>query len=143
MPPFYFVLDPVLARKQFPDRDYVEPANLPKDVPSMPELGVTSAPLKSAAFFLGAFCKEYNGNVIRVDMVFKTLMTPDCRRLYALQGREPGSCTLSHRRPSSDALRPRSVRCLLTTTFHSNQTLISIIPSLQDLQAHGQLCRYV
>jgi NADH dehydrogenase (ubiquinone) 1 alpha subcomplex subunit 8 len=25
-----------------------------------PELGVTSAPLTSAAFFIGSFCKEYN-----------------------------------------------------------------------------------
>lgn len=25
------------------------------------ELGVTSAPLKSAAFFIGAYCKDYNG----------------------------------------------------------------------------------
>ena len=34
---------------------------MPADVPKVAELGVTSAPLKSAAFFLGAYCKEFNG----------------------------------------------------------------------------------
>ncbi|KAJ6536746.1 Ndufa8, NADH-ubiquinone oxidoreductase complex I 19kd subunit [Mycena vulgaris] len=32
-----------------------------QNVPKVAELGTTSAPLKSAAFFLGAYCKEYNG----------------------------------------------------------------------------------
>lgn len=42
-------------------RPYRDPTPLPADVPKVKELGVTSAPLKSAAFFLGAFCKDYNG----------------------------------------------------------------------------------
>jgi NADH dehydrogenase (ubiquinone) 1 alpha subcomplex subunit 8 len=40
---------------------YKDPTPLPPDIPKVEELGVTSAPLKSAAFFIGAFCKEYNG----------------------------------------------------------------------------------
>lgn len=32
-----------------------------QDDPHFPELGVTSGPLKSAAFFIGAHCKDYNG----------------------------------------------------------------------------------
>jgi NADH dehydrogenase (ubiquinone) 1 alpha subcomplex subunit 8 len=32
-----------------------------QEIPKVAELGTTSAPLKSAAFFLGAYCKEYNG----------------------------------------------------------------------------------
>jgi NADH dehydrogenase (ubiquinone) 1 alpha subcomplex subunit 8 len=40
---------------------YKEPTPLPDSIPKVQELGVTSAPLKSAAFFLGAYCKEYNG----------------------------------------------------------------------------------
>ena len=40
---------------------YKEPTPLPADIPKVKELGVTSAPLKSAAFFLGAYCKDYNG----------------------------------------------------------------------------------
>ena len=42
-------------------KPYKDPTPLPADVPKVKELGVTSAPLKSAAFFLGAFCKDYNG----------------------------------------------------------------------------------
>jgi NADH dehydrogenase (ubiquinone) 1 alpha subcomplex subunit 8 len=43
------------------DRPYNDPTPMPENVPKVQELGVTSAPLKSAAFFIGAFCKEYNG----------------------------------------------------------------------------------
>lgn len=39
---------------------YVEPMGMSKDVPAVEEVGVSSAPLKSIAFFLGSFCKEYN-----------------------------------------------------------------------------------
>ena len=34
---------------------------MPKSIPHVDELGVTSAPLKTAAFFIGAHCKDYNG----------------------------------------------------------------------------------
>lgn len=40
---------------------YKDPTPLPDNVPKVQELGATSAPLKSAAFFLGAYCKDYNG----------------------------------------------------------------------------------
>ncbi|KIY51658.1 NADH dehydrogenase, alpha subcomplex, subunit 8 [Fistulina hepatica ATCC 64428] len=39
---------------------YVEPAPMPEQVPKVEELGVTSAPLKSAAFFIGSHCQAYN-----------------------------------------------------------------------------------
>lgn len=34
---------------------------MPASVPHVDELGVTSAPLKSASFFIGEYCKPYNG----------------------------------------------------------------------------------
>lgn len=40
---------------------YKDDTPLPDSVPKVQELGVTSGPLKSAAFFIGAYCKEYNG----------------------------------------------------------------------------------
>ena len=40
---------------------FVEPTPLPASIPKVNELGATSAPLKSAAFFIGAYCKEFNG----------------------------------------------------------------------------------
>ncbi|KAH7931325.1 Ndufa8, NADH-ubiquinone oxidoreductase complex I 19kd subunit [Leucogyrophana mollusca] len=39
---------------------YKDPTPLPDNIPKVQELGATSAPLKSAAFFIGAYCKEYN-----------------------------------------------------------------------------------
>lgn len=43
------------------DKPYSDPNPLPTSVPHVDELGVTSAPLKSAAFFIGDYCKEVNG----------------------------------------------------------------------------------
>lgn len=40
---------------------YKDPTPAPATLPHVQELGTTSAPLKSAAFFIGAHCKEYNG----------------------------------------------------------------------------------
>lgn len=37
---------------------------MPASVPEVPELGVTSAPLKSASFFIGEHCKAFNGGLL-------------------------------------------------------------------------------
>jgi hypothetical protein len=42
-------------------KPYVEPAAFPDDLPKVSEIGTTSGPLKSAAFFIGAYCKDFNG----------------------------------------------------------------------------------
>lgn len=42
-------------------KPYTDPTPMPSSVPHVQELGVTSAPLKSAAFFIGSYCKDYNG----------------------------------------------------------------------------------
>jgi len=39
---------------------YVDPTSAPASEPRVAEIGTTSAPLKSAAFFIGAYCKDYN-----------------------------------------------------------------------------------
>ncbi|GJJ07152.1 hypothetical protein Clacol_001352 [Clathrus columnatus] len=41
-------------------KPYRDPTPLPEHIPHVDEIGVTSAPLKSASFFLGTFCKDYN-----------------------------------------------------------------------------------
>jgi hypothetical protein len=38
----------------------IETRPMPPLVPPVPEVGATSAALKSAAFFIGTFCKPYN-----------------------------------------------------------------------------------
>lgn len=45
---------------RFPSTPYVEPAPAPSNVPHVDEVGTTSAPLKSASFFLGSYCVKYN-----------------------------------------------------------------------------------
>jgi NADH dehydrogenase (ubiquinone) 1 alpha subcomplex subunit 8 len=37
-----------------------DPTPMPADIPDVPEVGATSAPLKSAAYFIGARCLPYN-----------------------------------------------------------------------------------
>ncbi|GFZ43805.1 NADH-ubiquinone oxidoreductase 20.8 kDa subunit [Saitozyma sp. JCM 24511] len=44
----------------FLDQPYVDPNPLPSSVPHVDELGATSAPLKSASFFIGQHCKDVN-----------------------------------------------------------------------------------
>ena len=89
---------------------YVDPTPLPDHVPKVAELGVTSAPLKSAAFFIGAYCKDYNGTFV----VYVLRKTPQIsyRGFYALQGREPKSRTLSKRGSACNAVCDRLVRLI-------------------------------
>ncbi|GAC75642.1 hypothetical protein PANT_16d00079 [Moesziomyces antarcticus T-34] len=45
---------------KFPGKPYIDPAPMPASQPHIDELGVTSAPLKSASFFIGSHCKDVN-----------------------------------------------------------------------------------
>jgi len=53
------------------DKQYVDPNPLPPSVPHVDELGVTSAPLKSASFFIGDYCREVNGEYSRAVRRFR------------------------------------------------------------------------
>ncbi|KAI8144324.1 hypothetical protein BJV82DRAFT_607007 [Fennellomyces sp. T-0311] len=44
----------------FTKNEFVDPTPLPESVPKVDEVGATSAPLKSASFFIGQYCKAYN-----------------------------------------------------------------------------------
>ena len=65
-----------------PTFSYVEPLPWPKDVPKVDEVGTTSAPLKSIAFFFGQFCKLYNDDFM----------------LCKNENRDPEHCLLEGRR---------------------------------------------
>ncbi|ODQ79940.1 hypothetical protein BABINDRAFT_161604 [Babjeviella inositovora NRRL Y-12698] len=41
-----------------------EPSPMPAHIPDVPEVGASSAPLKSAAYFIGARCKPYNDDYL-------------------------------------------------------------------------------
>lgn len=59
--PFRHILTMATHRgARFPSTPYVEPSQLPEDIPKVEEIGTTSAPLKSASFFLGSYCQKYN-----------------------------------------------------------------------------------
>ena len=63
---------------------YKEPSPLPSSIPKVDELGTTSAPLKSAAFFIGAYCKDYNGPSFGFVGVSMCNLPKHIRGLYAL-----------------------------------------------------------
>ncbi|KAK7032055.1 ndufa8, NADH-ubiquinone oxidoreductase complex I 19kd subunit [Paramarasmius palmivorus] len=73
-------------RDTVPTRPYVDPTPMPSNIPPVQELGVSSAPLKSAAFFIGAYCKEFNGMGIRIANGYGDMGD---RGLYAMQKRKP------------------------------------------------------
>ena len=50
---------------------------MPSDIPHVDEVGATSAPLKSAAFFIGAYCKDFNGSfriIVREKRVMNLIL---------------------------------------------------------------------
>lgn len=51
---------PSIASNRRLKKVYVEKAPLPSDIPQVAEIGATSAALETAAFFIGAHCKEVN-----------------------------------------------------------------------------------
>lgn len=111
------------------------PAPMPAGVLEVPELGVTSAPLKSASFFIGEHCKAFNGKPAlgrlfrRVPVLTGSTFRPRVRTrrgLYAVQGREPGSGSLPQGRAESDPLRAGPVRLPLPTPSHGMSELIRV-----------------
>ncbi|TFL05827.1 hypothetical protein BDV98DRAFT_500090 [Pterulicium gracile] len=70
-----------------------------QDDPHFPELGVTSGPLKSAAFFIGAHCKDYNDDFM----------------LCKAESRDPGHCLKEGRkvtRCATDLINKMRENCL-------------------------------
>ncbi|KAJ9117218.1 hypothetical protein QFC20_000362 [Naganishia adeliensis] len=88
----------------FEDVPYVEPNPLPSSIPKVDEVGATSAPLKSASFAIGEYCREVNGMSERgweasgcTEMLTYDLCTVPAdlnRGLHALQAGKQGSRTL-------------------------------------------------
>ncbi|KAK7470117.1 ndufa8, NADH-ubiquinone oxidoreductase complex I 19kd subunit [Stygiomarasmius scandens] len=88
-------------------RPYVDPTPLPDEVPKVQELGVTSAPLKSAAFFIGAYCKEFNEDFM----------------LCKAENRDPSHCLKEGRRVTrcaTDLINKMRENCLSQFQEHWN-----------------------
>jgi len=86
---------------------YKDPTPLPDNIPKVEELGATSAPLKSAAFFIGAHCKEFNEDFML------------CKK----ETRDPGHCLKEGRRVtrcSIDLITKMRENCLQQFDAHWN-----------------------
>ncbi|KAG8796869.1 hypothetical protein FRC19_004240 [Serendipita sp. 401] len=64
---------------------YNNPVPMPEHVPHVDEIGATSAPLKSASFFIGEKCREFNEDF----MLCKSQKRPD---QCLLEGRRVTRC---------------------------------------------------
>ncbi|KAI0092167.1 NADH dehydrogenase, alpha subcomplex, subunit 8 [Irpex rosettiformis] len=88
-------------------KPYVDPTPLPDDIPKVQELGVTSGPLKSAAFFIGAYCKDYNDDFM----------------LCKAENRDPAHCLKEGRRVTrcaQDLITKMRENCLAEFDKHWN-----------------------
>ncbi|KAL4873714.1 hypothetical protein BDV12DRAFT_51872 [Aspergillus spectabilis] len=56
-----------MARRepQFNQQNLYDPTPLPESIPKVTEIGATSAPLTSAAFFIGDRCKAFNDDFMK------------------------------------------------------------------------------
>jgi len=80
---------------------------MPTEVPKVQELGTTSAPLKSAAFFVGAHCKDYNEDFM----------------LCKAENREPEHCLKEGRRVTrcaQDLIAKMRENCMAEWEKHWN-----------------------
>jgi NADH dehydrogenase (ubiquinone) 1 alpha subcomplex subunit 8 len=69
----------------------VDKTPLPDDIPKVDEVGATSAPLLSAAFFIGARCRRYNDDYMRCKDDARGRGELDCMR----EGRKVTRCAIS------------------------------------------------
>ncbi|ETW84164.1 hypothetical protein HETIRDRAFT_472627 [Heterobasidion irregulare TC 32-1] len=86
---------------------FKDPTPLPSSVPKVDELGTTSGPLKSAAFFIGAYCKDYNEDFM----------------LCKAENRDPGHCLKEGRkvtRCATDLINKMRDNCLQQFDEHWN-----------------------
>lgn len=70
------------------DQPYTDPNPLPSSVPHVDEVGATSAPLKSASFFIGQHCKAVNG----MSCLFATTDCVEDFMLCKSENRDPEHC---------------------------------------------------
>lgn len=133
----------------FTDTPYTDPNPLPSSVPHVDELGVTSAPLKSASFFIGQHCKDVNGQWGHLDRLvdgrikYQVVEVPGLthtRGLYAVQIREPRPRTLLERGPESDTVCCRFVSVSTSYNRPSSYSRIGKMREscLQEFDAHWQ-----
>ncbi|KAG6854458.1 hypothetical protein C0991_006537 [Blastosporella zonata] len=88
------IVYPTSGEKQ----EYVDPTAMPAHIPKVAELGTSSAPLKSAAFFIGAYCKEYNGAFANSTVMNEAYTSTEDFVLCKAEDRNPEHCLKEGRR---------------------------------------------
>lgn len=89
------------------DRVLIDPTPMPSSIPHVEEIGASSAPLKSASFFIGAKCAPYNDDYML------------CKAENS--GKDEGPCLAAGRkvtRCTSDVLSSIQASCLETFNTH-------------------------
>ncbi len=77
-----------------PSRNFsllVDPTPMPEGIPDVPEVGATSAPLKSASYFIGARCLPYNDDYMLCQQEANGRGPIDCLK----EGRRVTRCAIS------------------------------------------------
>ncbi|KAK5107573.1 hypothetical protein LTR62_001016 [Meristemomyces frigidus] len=69
----------------------IDTTPLPSSIPSVPEIGSSSAPLLSASYFIGARCKPYNDDFMQCKTDANGTGETDCLR----EGRKVTRCAAS------------------------------------------------
>lgn len=69
----------------------IDTTPLPDDIPKVPEIGASSAPLLSASFFIGARCKPYNDDYMMCKTDANGTGELDCLK----EGRKVTRCAAS------------------------------------------------
>ncbi|KAF5855986.1 hypothetical protein ETB97_008122 [Aspergillus alliaceus] len=82
-----------MARRepQFNQQVLVDTTPMPADIPSVQEIGATSAPLTSAAFFIGDKCKAFNDDYMKCKSESNGRGEFDCLK----EGRKVTRCAAS------------------------------------------------
>ncbi|KAK6528700.1 hypothetical protein TWF694_003942 [Orbilia ellipsospora] len=76
---------------RFSQHVLVDAVPLPDDIPKVEEVGASSAPLLSAAFFIGARCRPYNDDYMKCKDESPGRGEIDCMR----EGRKVTRCAVS------------------------------------------------
>lgn len=86
-----FMFNLVADRHRFNEHVLIDTAPMPDHIPKVKELGTTSAPLLSAAYFIGARCRPYNDDYMQCKTEAYGRGELDCMR----EGRKVTRCAAS------------------------------------------------
>ena len=118
------------------EQKHVDPTPMPSEMPHVDEVGATSAPLKSAAFFIGAYCKEFNGSFRGISMIwvsFSSFKSEDFM-LCKNESRDPAHCLKEGRRVT------RCVTDLWVPFFVATFLLLISIAELELQRCEKTVC---